>query len=119
MSDIYSYIDRPSETKLIELKLRDHDREVLQTVKINLSTASKYKKTDYNALLGTHQWLEQGDIDRIEDGDVRLFIYSVDESWGFKYQAIVHNGGELTRGEDKFIPFESTEWEMNFFDGKR
>ena len=118
LQDVYSYIDRTYETKLIIFNLRAHDREILQVLKFNLQ-ADNYKLTDYDDLLHNHSWLKQGDVDRIDEGDLRLFVFSDDESWGFKWFGIAKNNGELFCGAERFVPFESTVWEMNFFDGKR
>jgi len=118
LSDIYSYIDRTYETKIIVFNLKDYDREILQVIKFDLNILS-YGETDFHDLLERHVWLRQGDVDRLEDGEVRLFIYSDDESWGFKWIGIANNDGNLFCGQERFVPFESTEWELNFFDGKR
>jgi hypothetical protein len=118
LSNIYSYIDRTCETKLIVFNLRDHDRAILQIFKFNLNVDT-YRMTDYHDLLNEHTWLNQGDVDRIDDGEVRLFVYSDDESWGFKWLGISRKEGELYCGQERFVPFESTVWEMNFFDGRR
>ncbi|MCL1981765.1 MAG: hypothetical protein FWG53_01565 [Clostridiales bacterium] len=118
LADIYSFIDRTYETRLIVFELRNHDRDVLQTLKFNLDVKN-YGKTDYLELLEKHTWLRQGDVDRIEDGEVRLFIYSNDESWGFKWLGIANYDGELFCGQERFVPFESAAWELNFFNGTR
>ncbi|MCL1810050.1 MAG: hypothetical protein FWG42_09850 [Clostridiales bacterium] len=118
LADIYSFIDRTYETRIIVFDLRNHDRDILQTLKFNLDVKN-YSKTDYLELLEKHAWLKQGDVDRIEDGEVRLFIYSNDESWGFKWLGIANYDGELSCGKERFVPFESTAWELNFFNGTR
>jgi hypothetical protein len=118
LSTVYSYIDRTTETKLIIFQLRDHDREVLQILKFNLFLEN-YVVTSYASLLENNTWLRQGDVDRIEDGEARLFIYSNDESWGFKWLGIANIGGDLFCGQEQYVPFESTVWELNFFNGKR
>ena len=118
LSKVYSYIDRTYETKLIVFHLTDHDGEILQIFKFNLEM-DNYMEIGYSGLLENHTWLNQGDIDRIEDGEVRLFVYSDDESWGFKWLGVVNRGGYLFSGPERFVPFESTVWEMNFFNGKR
>ncbi|MCL2151752.1 MAG: hypothetical protein FWH57_02155 [Oscillospiraceae bacterium] len=118
LSDIYSYIDRTFETKIIVFNLKDHDRETLQVLKFDLNVRG-FAETNYYELLERYTWLKQADVDRIEDGEVRLFVYSNDESWGFKWIGITNNDGNLLCGEEKFVPFESTAWELNFFNGKR
>jgi len=118
LTDIYSYVDRTYETKIIVFNLRDHDREILQTLKFNVN-AEEYRKTNYHQLLEKHAWLKQGDIDRIDDSELRLFIFSNDESWGFKWLGIANYYGDLYCCEERFVPFESTAWELNYFDGKR
>jgi hypothetical protein len=90
----------------------------LQTLKFDVNVR-EYRETNYHELLDNHTWLKQGDIDRIEDGEVRLFVYSNDESWGFKWIGIANNDETLFCGEEKFVPFESTSWELNFFNGQR
>ena len=118
LSDIYGFVDRPIGIKLIVFSLRDHDGVLLQDLRVPINV-SQYNPTDWDELLKTYYWLEQGDVDRIEDGDVRIFVYSDDESWGFKHLGIANDDGRLYRGEPKFLPFESAEWELNFFDGKK
>ena len=118
LSSIYSFIDRTYETKIIVFNLKDHDREILQVLKFDVNVR-EYRETNYRELLENHTWLQQGDIDRIEDGEVRLFVYSNDESWGFKWIGIANNDETLFCGEEKFVPFESTSWELNFFNGQR
>jgi len=118
LSEIYSFIDRTYETRIIVFNLKDHDRVTLQVLKFDVNVRN-YRDTDYQELLEHYTWLKQGDVDRIEDGEVRLFIYSNDESWGFKWLGIANNDGNLLCGEEKFVPFESTAWELNFFNGKR
>ena len=118
LSKVYSFIDRTYETKLIIFHLRDHDREILQNLKFNLDLDS-YVEVGYSGLMENNAWLSQGDVDRIEDGEVRLFVYSDDESWGFKWLGVANKGGSLLCGRERFVPFESTVWEMNFFNGKR
>jgi molecular chaperone DnaK (HSP70) len=118
LCDVYSYIDRTYETKLITFCLRNHNRDVLQLLKFNLNV-DDYRATDYHELLNNYSWLKQGDVDRIDEGEVRLFVYSTDESWGFKWMGIAKNNDELFCGEEQYVPFESTVWELNFFDGKR
>jgi len=118
LENLYSYIDRTMSTKILELALRDHDKEILQTIRIDFNT-DRFEQTSYDRLLTARERLKQGDIDRIEDGDVRVFVYSNDESWGFKCLAIANDKGSLSCSEEWFFPFESTEWETNFFDGKR
>ena len=118
LADVYSFVDRTYETRIINFTLRDHDKEILQVLKFNLNI-DKYKETNYHELMENHTWLKQGDVDRIEEGEVRLFVYSNDESWGFKWIGIANNFGELHCGATQFVPFESTAWELNFFNGMR
>ena len=118
LTSIYSYIDRTFETKIIIFSLKDHDRETLQVLKFDLNVRN-FARTGYDDLLERFTWLKQGDVDRIEDGEVRIFVYSNDESWGFKWLGITNNDGNLFCGEERFVPFESTAWELNFFNGKR
>ena len=118
LEDIYSYIDRTCETRIIVFSLKDHNRELLQVFKFDMNV-DNYTRASYHDLLNDHTWLKQGDIDRIDEDEVRLFIYSNDESWGFKWLGIANIEGDLLCGKERFVPFESTAWEMNFFDGRR
>jgi len=120
LEGLYSFIDRTISAKILELELRDHDRAILQTIRIDFDV-DRFEETTYDHLLTAHEWLvnKQGDVDRIESGDVRIFVYSNDESWGFKCLAIANDRGNLSCSKEWFFPFESTEWETNFFDGKR
>jgi hypothetical protein len=117
-NDIYAYFDRTVGTQIAILSLRDGEKRVLHEIKVGIN-AKSYKSTSYDNLLSDYKKLKQGDIDRILNNEIRIFIYSDDDSWGFKLLEVAQIDGDLRRSEPRFIPFEHTEWEMNFFDGKR
>jgi len=119
LSSIYSWIDRPIGTRIIEFTLKSHDKDILQTISRRFDS-DQFKPTNEGELMESNPWLkDQKEIDQITDGDVRFFVYSTDESWGFKYFGVARSRGRFYCGEEEYVPFESTEWETNFFDGKR
>ena len=120
LTEVYSYIDRTYETKFIKFLLKDHDKNDLQELKFDLHV-NDYLPTTTNALKERYgSWLKQDHLDQLKsDGELRLFVYSDKENWGFRWLGILNDETDFRYGDEHFVPFESTSWEMSFFNGER
>lgn len=61
--------------------------------------------------------INQHETDNIENNEIKFFVWSEEELWGFYILAIVRHEDELYISKEKFYYFENDEWEKNFFDG--
>lgn len=116
MEEVYGYQSRPVETEEIVFTLKDrYGKELSQYVhKLHFK---EYEKTNYGFLLKEYPVLRQEDIDNIVDAEVKLFVFTDNESWGFFVLEVARTGEGLFYKAPGYIPFENSEWEKNFFDG--
>ena len=63
--------------------------------------------------------IRQDDIDNISENEMKVFVYTTENKWGFTVLPIARKDGILFIGEEKFYPFENDEWELDFFDGMK
>lgn len=116
MDEIYGFISRSIETEEIVFTLKDRNGKNLNDIVYQIN-ARESQKTSYDYLLQEYTKLQQEDMDNIINGEVKLFIFSDNESWGFSVLEVARTEDGLYYKEPKYIPFENTEWEKNFFDG--
>lgn len=115
LSDIYSYVSRVMSTEKIEFTLKDKDAAELNKLMFRIDTNS-YRKISIRELLEQYP-IRQADIDGIEENEVRIFVFSSDDDWGFSTLEVARTGQDLFCGEPRYFPFENEQWEKNFFDG--
>jgi hypothetical protein len=131
LSDIYSYIDRLADSKYIDMGLLNDEQDVERKIRLSYDVNS-FTKVEDNAILkqSPYIWSEnesyQEDLDRIEEGYVRIFIYHpAGDHWGFRWMAVARltdaKDGKLylRYSEESYEPFEKDEWGMDFFNGER
>lgn len=116
VDNIYSYISRTIETEEVRFTLLDEDQKKLGNF-IHKMNQKELKETSYPHLLERYSVLKQKDMDNIENGEIKLFIYSDNDCWGFFVLEIARIKGILCFREPRYYPFEITGWKMNFFDG--
>lgn len=61
--------------------------------------------------------IPQSEVDIIENGEVRYFIWVDKGNWGFNVLPISRRDEILRLGNLQFFPFENESWLLNFFDG--
>jgi len=115
----YGFVSRNIDTENMELILRNADGKVLH--KYPLNTSRRYfRPTDYNETTEMFsEKIPQDDIDSIADNEIKIFTYAYEDKWGFYVLPLARAAGTLFMGENKYLPFENDEWEVNFFDGEK
>ena len=115
----YGFVSRHIETESAELILLDAEERLLH--KYPLSTSIKrFKNTTYEKLLPYCEGkVLQDDIDNIVNDEMKIFTFAYEDRWGFYVLPVARKDGGLLVGERKYLPFENTEWEINFFDGRK
>ena len=116
LNNMYAYISRYIESEKIVFTLKNRDFIILNefTVEIN---AKSYKPTTYEQLLNLYPVILQEDIDNIVDFELKIFVFSHGENWGFHVLEVARQNDELFSGELRYFPFENEQWGLNFFDG--
>lgn len=114
--DIYGLISRPLETEEIIFTLKDMDGEKLNDIVYKIG-AKEGQGTTYGFLLQEYVGLRQEDIDNIIEGEVKLFILSDNEGWGFSVLEVSRTKEGLYQRPPMYVPFEGKEWEKDFYDG--
>lgn len=61
--------------------------------------------------------ISQQETDSIVNDEVKFFVWTVQEEWGFSVVPILRQEEGLFMGKEGFFPFENDQWETNFFDG--
>lgn len=115
----YGYISRNIDTQLVELFLLDAEDKVLY--KYMMDTNSHYfTETNYKEASEKYRGqIDQQDIDNIVEGELKVFTYNYDDRWGFCFTVLARDDGRLLESKTKYVPFETEEWELNFFDGMK
>lgn len=116
ISDVYGYISRPVEAEKIVFTLMDKDLNILNRFEHEIKKDER-EESNYGQILKEYPIIKQEDIDNMEDGELKLFLFSENESWGFSVLEIERSRQQLYYRKPKYYPFENTGWEIDFFDG--
>lgn len=113
------FISKHRNTKEMIFYLEDIEKQT-QATYLFINDEDNYHKTSYENIITKHgAYINQDDIDTIEDDEVKFFIYATDEQWGFNVLPIMRINSELKMQPEQYFPFENEQWELNFFDGKK
>lgn len=120
LSNVYGYLSRPLAVREVEFSLKDKDEKEINRITLSINF-SDFAETDYEQLLEEYgkKLPYQGDLDGINEGELRLFVFCSDEDWGFHVLPIGKRGGILYKGTLRYYPFENAQWEVDFFDGTK
>lgn len=117
MGGVYGFISRPVETEEILFFLMDGNGKKITSISY-LIHQEDYQETGYGDLLTRYPFLYQEDLDSISDGELRIFVFAEDESWGCAILETARREGRIYSKQPGFLPFENGAWETDFFDGK-
>jgi hypothetical protein len=70
---------------------------------------------DIDREYGRH--ISQSEVDVIENGEVRYFVWIESDIWAFSVVPVARKNEQLYIGEQQVLPFEKESWLVNFFDG--
>ena len=117
MTQSSGFISKHCGIKDMIFYLEDVDGEV-QTSYVYLNNQNEYKSTTYETIRNDYgDYIRQDDVDTIEDDEVKFFVYTTMDNWGFNILPIMRTSEGLQTGDNKYFPFENEQWELNFFDG--
>lgn len=120
LSEVYGYLSRPIGVREVEFSLQNKDGKHINTMLLSLNFED-FEETDYEVLFSQYgeKLPYQGDLDGISEGELRLFIFCYEEDWGFHVLPVGKRNGILHKDTLKYFPFESADWEIDFFDGTK
>lgn len=117
MGEAYGCLSRPVETQEVVFRLKDGMGKEVFTISYSLVRESR-QETGYGQLLSDYPFLRQEDLDGMRNGELRLFIYADDASWGFSVLEAAREADRLYSRTPGFLPFEPGAWETDYFDGR-
>lgn len=112
------YILKGSNTMEIKLNLRNTEQE-LKREYIYINPYENYtEKNAEEIVLDFEGKINQEELDSIEEGLSKFFVYTDDKSWGFYVQAVKREDENLFIGRRKYYSFDSNEDTVSYFDGE-
>ncbi|UHA76123.1 molecular chaperone [Paenibacillus sp. 481] len=117
LDQVYGYISRPINVVEMEIYLKDSTDQMLHKY-VCTNDMSSYEAVLYEDIVkrfGTK--IDQDDTDSITNGEVKFFVFSDEQNWGFYVVPIARQHEQLYLGEKTFFPFENDLSELDFFDG--
>ena len=77
-----------------------------------------FQKVTYDQIEAKyHDHIPQDEVDAIENGEVRYFVWADAGQWGFSLVPVSREDEELHLGPQQLRSFENESWMVNYFDG--
>lgn len=113
---VKGFISRFMDRILLKLYLKDSNDAVKYEYDYQFNK-EELEKTDAKTIGEMYPNINQHETDNIENNEIKFFVWSEEELWGFYVLAVLRKDDELYMGQAKFFYFENDKWERNFFDG--
>ena len=110
------FISRFMDRILLKLYLMDNDDNVKYEYDYNFDNED-LREIDAQTICEEYPNINQHETDNIENNEIKFFVWTKEEFWGFYVLAILRRDEQLYIGKEKFFYFENDKWERNFFDG--
>ena len=110
------FISRFMDRILLKLYLMDNDDTVKYEYDYNFDNEDLLE-VDAETIGEEYPNINQHETDNIENNEIKFFVWTKEEFWGFYVLAILRRDEQLYIGKEKFFYFENDQWERNFFDG--
>ncbi len=117
MGEVYGYLSRPTGTEEIWFHLKDGMEREVSCIPYAIHETGR-RETGYGELLLEYPLIRQEDLDSMQNGELRLFLFGDDENWGFCVLETAREANRLYLKSPGFVPFEPGAWETDFFDGR-
>lgn len=117
LNSIHGSISRPADVSQIELFLKDSEGG-LRHKYVYTNDSSRYRSVMYSQIeqeYGEH--IPQDETDSIMNGEVKFFVFSGNNHWGFHVVPVARQNEQLSIGPKSFFAFENDLSELDFFDG--
>ena len=110
-------ISRSIEDLTLTLYTSDNEGKFRQEVIYNCTLDEFTSKTqeEIESIYGEN--IPQDETDTIVNREVKFFIWSEPQDWGFMVVPVYREDEQLYIGREQFFSFEDEHWLLNFFDG--
>lgn len=112
------HISRFMDKIILKLYLKSTDNQVKYEYNYSFNKED-LEKTEVDIIGEKYPNINQHETDNIENNEVKFFVWSLEDLWGFKVLSILRQDDELYLGKEQFFYFENDQWEKNFFDGMK
>ena len=113
------YISRFKIGEQLDLYLHDEKGHKLKVYHFRYNMADFAKVTQEEIDEKYAGSVIQEETDTILEGEIKFFVWSSKEKWGFLVLPVLRENDLLRQGEETFFAFEDDTWEENFFDGRK
>lgn len=116
-------LSRNMDDLTLKLFLKDMEgrQRYIFTYHCALDEFRKLRYEEIRELYGEN--IPQGDTDSIEGREVKFFVWTQPQQWGFLVVPVYRGAGQeaemLMLGREQFFAFENEAWVENFFDGTK
>ena len=113
------HISKPLSTAEIEFLLKGEQGNLKQSY-IYKNNFSQYQKVRFNQIKKEYQnKITQLETDKINNNEVKFFLFTIDGKWGFFVVPIARKDEQLFLGKEEYFAFESDLATLDFFDGQK
>lgn len=119
INNIVGSIVKPSTTSEVQFYLKDEEDKVKKEY-VYYNKSNNYNETTPKELEESYNGkIYQEDTDTINNGEVKFFTFTDENSWGFYVVPVQRENEVLKSCERIYFPFEDDLSELNFFDGMK
>lgn len=115
----YGYLSRNMADITLKLFLKDMEGTIRYTYSMS-KNPKEFKEISANELSNLYnRRIMQDDIDDIVERELKFFVISEEQNWGFLVIPVYRLNDKLFSLDGEFFSFETEGWLKNFFDGTR
>lgn len=113
------YISRNLEELTLQMYLKDGDGEERYRFLYHCKPEEFTRRTNEEIREVYGSYILQKETDAIVNGEVKFFVWAVQEEWGCQLIPIYRREDELYLGQGAFYCFENDSWINSFYDGTK
>ncbi len=116
---VYGHISRNMADVTLKLFLKDMEGNLRYTYSL-YKNPKEFIETDADTITSKYAGqIIQDDLDDIEQREMKFFVLSEENNWGFLVVPVYRLNDKLYSIDSEFFSFETDGWLTNFFDGTR
>lgn len=113
------YISRNLEELTLQMYLKDGDGEERYRFLYHCKPEEFTRRTNEEIREVYGSYILQKETDAIVNGEVKFFVWAVQEEWGYQLIPVYRREDELYLGKGAFYCFENDNWINSFYDGTK
>lgn len=112
-------ISRNLEELTLQMHLKDGDGEERYRFQYQCRPEEFTPQTNEEIREVYGRFIRQDETDTIVNGEVKFFVWAVQEEWGYQVVPVCRREDELYLGKAAFYCFENDNWINSFYDGTK